>query len=492
MAITIVRKPQKKFGPVGQDWLYSLQSTNVSQPKFKFVIDVKMHQSVSPGAVDVRLKISPDTLGIGNFNLRDILEQYVSSDNTAKLSAPHSTFRGQQIIFADGFELPVHLIQQYTQSNYALSHFTLEFGEEYASSTTGPTTVYNNLLSDADNTVFNGVAPNRSQKYYYNSGSDAGYAVDIQDNNASTVGSIYGGPYVAHTGSANAKFITNAPTNQYCRAGDFMTVAIFTGFINGVAAAWDRISIEFPNGNKYEAPCNATFNGRDGSGDGAIQPIGRHWHYFGIGPGNQTGITDFDNNYGLNDYYDFALYNGTNAVAGNRTSQYYRINKMEDDCKGYETIRLCWLNRHGAWDYYNFTKKSFREIDIEKEYLQHDNINYALGVKKHNYFRTNSVYNTTAKERITANTDWVDDEHAIWLEELFTSPEVYMLGQFNTNDLGTDSYMLDLNYVTPVIITNNKYERYTSANDKVAQYEIEIEVDNTVNVQKNQRGLQKL
>lgn len=104
MAITVVRKPQKKFGPVGQDWLYSLQSTNVSQPKFKYVIDVKMHQTVSPGSVDVRLKISADSLGIGNFNLRDILEQYVSSDNTAKLSAPHSTFRGQQIIFADGFE----------------------------------------------------------------------------------------------------------------------------------------------------------------------------------------------------------------------------------------------------------------------------------------------------------------------------------------------------------------------------------------------------
>ena len=85
-------------------------------------------------------------------------------------------------------------------------------------------------------------------------------------------------------------------------------------------------------------------------------------------------------------------------------------------------------------------------------------------------------------ENITLNSDWfTNDEEARWLEELFISPEVYILEQ----DISTDSNPAEYGkYLTPVHIRNKKYQRYTRANDKVAQYEVDIDYSINKRVQR--------
>jgi hypothetical protein len=146
------------------------------------------------------------------------------------------------------------------------------------------------------------------------------------------------------------------------------------------------------------------------------------------------------------------------------------------------------MNRHGSWDYYNFTKKSYREISIDKEFFRGDKNDYSYYVQKYESSRISSTFSTAAKQSIKANSDWVNDEEAIWLEELFTSPDVYMLGSEDLSDAGNPAPETNRGYVTPVQVVSKKYERYSRANDKVAQYEIDIEIDGLVNVQKNQKG----
>ena len=68
MAITVLRQPKYNFGPAGQDWLYSVTSSNVTQPKFKFIFDIRFHISTVPGPLDVRLRVSPGAVNIGNVN----------------------------------------------------------------------------------------------------------------------------------------------------------------------------------------------------------------------------------------------------------------------------------------------------------------------------------------------------------------------------------------------------------------------------------------
>lgn len=102
--------------------------------------------------------------------------------------------------------------------------------------------------------------------------------------------------------------------------------------------------------------------------------------------------------------------------------------------------------------------------------------------------RSESVLTVNAKQSIIANTDWVSEEESNWLQELYTSPEVYMIGEGivpgSSDTTAPDSFR---QYVTPVIVTSDKYEKYTNANDKVVQYLVNIDIDDKVNVQNNQQ-----
>ena len=147
---------------------------------------------------------------------------------------------------------------------------------------------------------------------------------------------------------------------------------------------------------------------------------------------------------------------------------------MEDDCKGYEAIRLTWLNKFGTWDYYNFTKKSEKSTEVKRtHYNQVKGSWQGATFEKDGYERGLTTLHTKAVSKMTINSDWVrTDEEAAWLEELFISPKVYILESYDATDTAPAEYG---KYLTPVQITNKKYQRYTRANDKVAQYSVDIE-----------------
>ena len=69
------------------------------------------------------------------------------------------------------------------------------------------------------------------------------------------------------------------------------------------------------------------------------------------------------------------------------------------------------------------------------------------------------------------------------MEQLFISNEVYILRGFDAFDSGTSGAKFG-EYITPCIVKSNKYEKYTQANDKVAQYEITIEEASNMRIQK--------
>jgi len=91
------------------------------------------------------------------------------------------------------------------------------------------------------------------------------------------------------------------------------------------------------------------------------------------------------------------------------------------ECSQYETIRLHWLNKLGGWDSFNFIKNSQRAIDIErKQFKAPLEIGYAISD------RLKQNYNTTITDVININSDWVSDEVSELLEELATSPLIYL------------------------------------------------------------------
>ncbi len=217
-------------------------------------------------------------------------------------------------------------------------------------------------------------------------------------------------------------------------------------------------------------------NFNNGSATTSNQYANSRLNYFGAFPGNLNGwstpfITHKDNI----SYYTIQAFDDDGQII----SQLYTINIITDDCKGFEGIRLTWLNPYGVWDYYTFTKKSVRSLQTNRtSYTQLGGtwnestykINGFSGGKKN--FRVNS------KELITVNTDYLVDADAIWFEDLINSPEVYILNGFSSDANGMVN-----KYVEPVTVATSSYTRKTKANDKLIQYTFELEKSKNKRIQ---------
>lgn len=110
-----------------------------------------------------------------------------------------------------------------------------------------------------------------------------------------------------------------------------------------------------------------------------------------------------------------------------------RITFNIDRCKSkFEPIRFIWLNRLGAYDQFTYKLKHTTRTAITKKsfdktlgrFIASDNYGYKVGD------RGTTTLSVGAKSKTLVNSDWIDDNTAAWLEELYTSPDVF---QFENN-----------------------------------------------------------
>ncbi len=191
--------------------------------------------------------------------------------------------------------------------------------------------------------------------------------------------------------------------------------------------------------------------------------------YFGCGTKNLANSGIDINEGGLTTKYYFIRA----KYFGFEVSRKYFFEIVDDDCAGYETIRLAFLNSLGAYDYYNFTKKSTRTTSIKRSPFKQ-----RYGSAKDNndrfynqgtYEGGTRTYNVNAVQTIECNTDFIDAHDCTFLEELFISPSVFM--------------QVDDDFV-PVVILDTEYVTQTDANDKLKQYILTLEKSHETRVQR--------
>ena len=197
--------------------------------------------------------------------------------------------------------------------------------------------------------------------------------------------------------------------------------------------------------------------------------------YFGCGPGN---LESYDNG-GTNNqrpsnnsgwaYYKITGFQTT--PSSQIVSKTYKFVKQDASCKGYKTRRLAWRNSLGCYDYFNFNMKSTQTVKVER-----NTFSTLLGEFNNSvYTYTNSdrgknTRQTTAKIEETLNTDWLNEDDTILIENLIKSINVTMLENSDTE------------FTQPVMVTDSNFIRKTVANDGVKiQYTIKIEYANPLN-----------
>ncbi len=196
----------------------------------------------------------------------------------------------------------------------------------------------------------------------------------------------------------------------------------------------------------------------------------RRLNMMGCGPWNISGFTNADIIGGIQPIintnviskYEIAIFHsggGTNQVVSETKT--FNINKK---CSKYDTIRFMFLNRLGQYDYFNSTLVSKKTTNIQRNtYKKNLPYNYTVGN------RGETVLAVNANQSVICNTDWVTQEESDWLQELFTSNEVYILN-------------LDGSYL-PVILTVDTPETKKRVNDIIFNYTITFRYAYDLNIQ---------
>ena len=463
MATIIEQEPLYNQLPVGQEVIFTVSNAAIvsSETKVKFIAEVHISDTFpvfSSSTLVGTFKTTPNNAGVGMFDFRPIVENFVSADNMARNG---SEYKGAAT--TDDTPHPIHLIDKYSGNKKAIRYMSVQFKIEYLGADpafpnnvnvdTGQTT-----QSTAAFSIFNGYLKYSDNINIFN--SDFGY--DLTRFNFS-----------AQTDS----FLSNAPDTQYANLEDYGTLPFLAPNDN---LSYIRLQYKDSSGSQIGTE-NVNRTTANGAYDTYTDDIGMGLLYFGCFPANlQNWSSTFQALVTAGTIQGGSIVVQAFDTTPDRIAKQYTININCPDTKGFESIRLAWLNQWGAWDYYTFTKKSVRSIST-----QGSTYNQLQGTWNESKYRVDSykggkkAFRVNAMEKITMNTDFVNETESEWFEELINSPEVYILEGYQTD--GTFSALNQ--YVTPVRLTTSNFTKKTIANDKLIQYTFEVEKSKTLRTQ---------
>jgi len=134
---------------------------------------------------------------------------------------------------------------------------------------------------------------------------------------------------------------------------------------------------------------------------------------------------------------------------------------IDDRCSKYPSIDLFFVNRLGAVESFRFDMIHTKTHNVERKTYRKNP--YSLNVNTYNYSKqghTLSNYLNETRERLVLNSNFITEEEAEWLQELVSSPKVWMYdGQ-----------------IKGVTIVTNTYEEKQHVKDKVFNLTLEVEV----------------
>lgn len=397
MAITI-QQQVSTFKPVYNEDFFVVSSTNNTQPNFQFVADVYVN-----GSYITRLKTFPHpTYGTGLFSPKRVVENYLSKD----------------------FDLSTN---NWAKNTNSYAYYQLKFGEEFGTSSSG-TTIYPNQTLSNTNYVWNGIM-------------DYEDYIDYTSNN-----------YILR--DSTRLFLTNKPSTVNIQSSE----RDYLYSINTTSGDCYYLDIKTYDNTGSKIDNYYLYN--------QYQDVGVDSEYFTrVG----TGTYNIEASSGsiISENGVFPIFNSnvvyytvrTTKYNGTVTSETRRYN-ISDVCTKTEAQRIFFLNKMGGYDGFTFKNKTKINADIKRsEYKKQQGTwssSTAFAYSKSD--RAVTQYDTNIKDTITLVSDWITEDESVWLEELFTSPDVY----------------LDRNGTAiPINITASSYETKQTAIGKLFNITIE-------------------
>ena len=471
MAYTIEQKPNQLAG-ANSPMVFVLKESDsaiYNAAKFRYIAQVYISTTDASTWVEkAKIKIHKNSANIGIVDVHKIVRSYLETQE--KNVGNQETIAGS--IHSIGIS---DTSNSYSQNTSQVVGVKLVGGYEKASSATAAPT---ETLNQANTIIYSIPASTP----YTDTGTNVGGLDYIITSPSSS-----NNPLTNYIPSgATKKFLTNAPRVQFVRGSstaadnvDELTIA----FINdGLITDGDvlvKMAIEYYNSAGGQIGSTKYFTNDTGSGGKATaDDVKNSLLYFGCGTANLENQVDEPDNQ-PSEFADWAYYviYGADGSGNQETDKYYfyrygatrtGVDDRHQSCTRYDNVRLAWRNRLGAWDYMNFRGKSTESVDITRSDAGSvpgtwDSATFTYN----NWDRGKKTLYTEATRKLTINSDWLNPDEGVWLEELFTSTNVQILA--------------DDNVVYPVVITDKKYTKKTSVNNKIKiQYTVNLEYANKV------------
>lgn len=167
-------------------------------------------------------------------------------------------------------------------------------------------------------------------------------------------------------------------------------------------------------------------------------------------------IGDFTNCY----YYTVTIYQ---TAVPTKISESYKL-YYDQSCYTYDSRRLTWLNKFGAWDSFTFNLLSEDSTDIKSNQYERLSGRYTMAGFEFNPSDGNQMtMSKSMKDKLILNSDWIPQDVQQWLvRELYESPRVYI-------------DFLGIIYLEPVNVTNNNSVLKQRRRDGLIQEQVQID-----------------
>jgi hypothetical protein len=159
--------------------------------------------------------------------------------------------------------------------------------------------------------------------------------------------------------------------------------------------------------------------------------------------------------------YDYDIYGSSEIV------QYKMIG---EECLN-NPINFLFMTRSGIWDTYTFSKKSVKRYGVNKKtYSQQKSLNTTIW-NRQSYDSAETVFYGQAEEFLTVDSNYVQQNDSIIIEELLMSPYVYII---EDNWLPSTNQEYIYPYLIPCTVQNKEVKVLEQKYQRLFQYTIEL------------------
>lgn len=409
MAITINQAPQE-FTPIGNPIIYMLSSSNVSNPAFRYVADVKIGSTVI-----ARLKSAPNpTNNKGIFNIREVLREYIS--------VTQSQFNEGSISI--------------TNMSQAV---TVEFREQWSG------TVQTTHVDDSFTVIAGAQTTIDFTQYTY-----TGWVCDGDTNNTKHL-------------LTNRPETTASINNTTFKQGGMLYIPCNLSSSANIDSIIYQYFVDGELQREY-AMKTANYNIHSGSGTNTNNFLAVPFSPYEISviDAGQTsdGLVGSDTSTGktFEELTEIRIFLGANYDTDIPSIQIYPLTngleyytlKLKEECTRFDFTQIHFQNQLGGIDSYVFTKPRREAVSIQRTQsskplngFNNEVTYYGYGVDSYSNFISNVDYSKT----FTVSSDWLTDAEFEWLSEMVQSPKVWL---FDSN----------LTSFIPIIIQDTQYNKW--------------------------------